>query len=55
MTAVYRTYLDFSDLAPSFIYAILLTWFGLGSVFASLSLLMFLGAILAWRFLPRRM
>jgi predicted MFS family arabinose efflux permease len=55
MTAVYRTYLDFSDLAPSFVYAIMLTWFGLGSVFASLSMLMFLAAMLVWRFLPRAM
>jgi predicted MFS family arabinose efflux permease len=55
MTSVYRTYLDVSDLAPSFVYAVMLSWFGLGSVFASLSVLMFLGALLVWRHLPAKM
>jgi Major Facilitator Superfamily len=55
MTAVYRTYLDFSDIVPSFVYAVMLTWFGLGSVFASLSVLMFFGSFVVWRHLPRAM
>jgi predicted MFS family arabinose efflux permease len=55
MTSVYRTYIDFSDLAPSFVYAIALGMFGLGSVFVCLSVLMFLTAALVWRHLPKSM
>jgi predicted MFS family arabinose efflux permease len=55
MTSVYRTYIDFAELAPSFIYSIALVFFGLGSVFACLSILMFISAALVWRHLPRGM
>ena len=55
MASVYRTYIDFSDLLPSFVYSIVLGLFGLGSVFASLSVLMFVSAFLVWRHLPRTM
>jgi predicted MFS family arabinose efflux permease len=55
MTSVYRTYLDFSDLAPSFVYSIALGLFGLGSVFVCLSALMFVSATLVWRYLPKSM
>jgi MFS family permease len=55
MTSVYRTYIDFSDLAPSFVYSIALGMFGLGSVFVCLSALMFFSAILVWRHLPKSM
>ena len=36
MTAVYRTYLDLSDLLPPLVYSIVLAFFGLGAVFATL-------------------
>jgi MFS family permease len=55
MTSVYRTYIDFSDLAPSFVYSIALGMFGLGSVFVCLSFLMFISAALVWRHLPKSM
>ncbi len=55
MTSVYRTYIDFSDLAPSFVYSIALGLFGLGSVFVCLSALMFVSAALVWRHLPKSM
>jgi MFS family permease len=55
MTSVYRTYIDFSDLAPSFVYSIALSMFGLGSVFVCLSALMFISAVLVWRHLPKAM
>ena len=55
MTSVYRTYIDFSDLIPSFVYSIVLSVFGLGSVFVSLSVLMFFSAYIVWRYLPRSM
>lgn len=55
MTSVYRTYIDFSDLAPSFVYSIALGMFGLGSVFVCLSALMFFSALLVWRHLPKSM
>ena len=55
MTSVYRTYIDFAELAPSFVYSIALGFFGLGSVFACLSLLMFVSAALVWRHLPKAM
>ena len=38
MTAVYRTYLDLSDLLPPLFYSIVLAFFGLGAVFATLGI-----------------
>ena len=55
MTSVYRTYIDFAELAPSFVYSIALGLFGLGSVFICLSGLMFVSAIIVWRHLPKSM
>ena len=37
MAAVYRTYLDLSDLLPPLIYAIVLAFFGIGAVFTTLA------------------
>lgn len=55
MAAVYRTYLDFSELTPPMIYSVVLAFFGLGSVFATLGVLaLFCGAI-SWRYLPKAM
>jgi hypothetical protein len=39
MAAVYRTYLDFSEPTPPLVYSVVLAFFGLGSVFATLGLL----------------
>ena len=36
MTAVYRTYLDMSELLPPLVYAIILGFTGLGGVFVAL-------------------
>lgn len=55
MTAVYRTYLDISELLPPFIYAIILGFAGLGAVFATLGLFCAFCAWVAWRHLPRSM
>ena len=38
MSAVYRTYLDLSDLLPPLVYSIVLAFFGLGAVFATLGI-----------------
>jgi MFS family permease len=55
MAAVYRTYLDLSDLLPPLIYAIVLAFFGIGAVFATLGLFCAVCGALTWRYLPRRM
>ena len=39
MAAVYRTYLDFSELTPPLVYSVVLAFFGLGSVFVTLGCL----------------
>jgi MFS family permease len=53
MTAVYRTYLDLSDLLPPLVYAIVLAFFGLGAVFVALGLFSLLCGWLSWRYLPK--
>jgi hypothetical protein len=53
MTAVYRTYLDFSEILPAFFYSIILTFFHLGSIFIALAMLMIFTAVFVWRYLPR--
>jgi MFS family permease len=55
MTAVYRTYIDFSDLIPSFIYSFALLWFPLGSVFIILGLGLSVVGLVAFAYLPRSM
>lgn len=55
MTSVHRTYLDFSALVPSFIYSIILAYFGLGAVFVALSGLTLATAVTVWNYVPRRM
>ena len=55
MAAVYRTYIDFSDLIPAMIFAIALTYFEIGIVFIILGVsLVILGAV-AFRYLPKSM
>jgi hypothetical protein len=55
MTAVYRTYLDLSELLPPLIYSIVLSFAGLGGVFATLGLFAAVCGYVTWRYLPRRM
>ena len=55
MNAVYRTYLDLSELLPPFVYAIILGFAGLGGVFVALGLFAAVCAYLSWRHLPRSM
>ena len=55
MTAVYRTYIDFSELIPSFVFVFALSYFEIGSVFVILGAgLAIIGAV-SWKFLPRSM
>ncbi|WP_287092887.1 MFS transporter [Mesorhizobium sp.] len=53
MAAVYRTYLDFSELTPPLVYSVVLAFFGLGSVFATLGLLAAGCGFVTWRYLPK--
>jgi predicted MFS family arabinose efflux permease len=55
MTAVYRTYLDLSELVPPLFYSIILIWFGIGAVFGSLGLFMAICGWITWIYLPRRL
>jgi hypothetical protein len=55
MNAVYRTYLDLSELLPPFVYAIILAFTGLGGVFVALGIFCATCAWISWRFLPRSM
>ena len=55
MSAVYRTYLDLSELLPPLVYSIVLAFFGLGAVFATLGIFCAICGLLVWRFLPKSM
>lgn len=55
MAAVYRTYLDFSELTPPMVYSVVLAFFGLGSVFVTLGLLVLTCGIVSWHYLPRKL
>ena len=55
MTGVYRTYIDLSDLIPSFIFSFALLVFPLGSVFCILGIALAIIGSIAWRYLPRSM
>ena len=55
MTAVYRTYLDMSELLPPLAYAVILGFTGLGGVFVALGLFCAICAWLSFRHLPRSM
>jgi predicted MFS family arabinose efflux permease len=52
MTTVFRTYIDLSELLPSAIFAVLLSFFGLESVFATTGVAMLAIGMVA-RYLPR--
>ncbi|TPJ80032.1 MFS transporter [Mesorhizobium sp. B2-6-2] len=53
MAAVYRTYLDFSELTPPLVYSVVLAFFGLGSVFITLGILAAFCGFITWRYLPK--
>jgi MFS family permease len=53
MSAVYRTYLDLSELLPPLVYSVVLAFFGLGAVFATLGVFTAFCGWLAWRHLPK--
>jgi MFS family permease len=53
MTAVYRTYIDCSELFPAFIFAFALLLFPIGIVFVILAGALCVIAWASWRYLPR--
>ena len=53
MAAVYRTYIDFSELIPAIIFAVALSYFEIGIVFVILGLALAVMGGVAFRFLPR--
>jgi MFS family permease len=55
MTAVYRTYIDLSELLPSFVFALALIVLPIGIVFAILGVVLAAIGLVAWRHLPRSM
>ena len=55
MTAVYRTNLDVSELIPPLIFSVLLGFFGMGAVFATVGVFAAICAVASWRYLPRSM
>ena len=55
MTAVYRTFIDFSELIPGFIFAIALSFFDVSIVFVILGACLSVLAVLVWRYLPKSM
>jgi MFS family permease len=55
MTSVYRTFIDFSDLLPQMAYAIILLYFGFGSIFIVLGCLMVATTVCVWSYLPKSM
>lgn len=55
MTAVYRTYVDISELLPTFIFSIALVAFPLGVVFVILGIWSLMCAWISWTYLPKSM
>jgi MFS family permease len=55
MTAVYRTFIEFSDLIPSLIFAVALRHFDVSIVFIILGGCLSAMSILVWRYLPKSM
>jgi MFS family permease len=55
MAAVYRTFIDFSELIPGMIFAIALQYFEVPVVFVILGFGMLATALISWRYLPKSM
>lgn len=53
MAAVYRTYIDFSELIPAFVFAFALLWLPIGMVFVILSAGLALIGWISWKYLPK--
>jgi MFS family permease len=53
MTSVYRTFIEFSDIVPGLIFAVLLSVFPTSVVFIVVGLQALSMAFLTWRYLPR--
>lgn len=53
MAAVYRTYIDCSELIPAFVFALALLWFPIGIVFVILAGGLAIIGLISWRYLPR--
>jgi MFS family permease len=52
MAAVYRSYIDCSELIPAFVFAFALLWLPIGTVFVILAAALFVIGLVAWRYLP---
>ena len=50
MAAVYRTYIDCSELIPAFVFAFALLWLPIGMVFVILSLALAVIGWISWRY-----
>ena len=55
MAAVYRTYIDFSDLIPAMIFAVALSYYEIGVVFIILGTSLAAMGAIAYRYLPKSM
>jgi MFS family permease len=55
MTSVYRTFFEFAELIPGFVFMILLLYFQIGIVFIVISLLSGFLAAITWKHLPKSM
>jgi hypothetical protein len=55
MTPIYRTYIDFSELIPAFLFSLALLQLGIGVVFVIMGLGLAVIGVLSWRYLPRSM
>ena len=55
MAAVYRTYIDFSELIPAMIFAVALSYFEIGIVFVILGASFIIVGAIAFRYLPKSM
>ena len=55
MAAVYRTYIDFSELIPAVLFAIALLWLPIGAVFVITGVGLAIIGLVAWRYLPHSM
>lgn len=55
MTAVYRTYIDLSELLPSIAFAFALSFFDIGSVFIIIGVAQGVFALISWQYLPKSM
>jgi MFS family permease len=53
MAAVYRTYIDLSELIPAFLFSVALLYFDIGVVFIILAGLQAVSGYYSWRYLPK--